>query len=68
MENWMEELFRKLDNKLESECKRLGDRLPYITADGKYRVDYGERDIYWGINGFLAGIMGPMYHAIGIEM
>ena len=68
MENWMEELFRKLDNKLESECKRLGDRIPYITADGKYRVDYGEKDIYWWTNGFWAGIMWQMYHATGKEM
>lgn len=68
MKNWAEELFRKIEKKIEAECNRVGDKIPYWTEEGMYRTDYGEKDIYWWTNGFWPGILWKMYHAAGKEM
>lgn len=68
MEQWKEELFAKLEIKLEVECKRLKGCIPYCTTDGAYKDNYAEKDIYWWTNGFWPGILWQMYHATGKEM
>lgn len=68
MENYLENIFEKIDKKIEAECERLGDKIPYWTTNGKYEIDYAEKDIYWWTNGFWAGILWKMYHATGKEM
>lgn len=65
MEKYLEELLEKIDKKIEAECGRLGNQIPYWTTDGKYEIDYAEKDIYWWTNGFWAGILWKLYHATG---
>ncbi len=68
MINWTESLFQKMERKLEAECGRMGERIPYRTVNGIYQEDYAEKDIYWWTNGFWAGILWQMYHATGKEL
>ena len=37
---WLEETFAKFDIKIEKECERLGDKIPYIPQNGHYAVSY----------------------------
>lgn len=68
MEQYLEELFEKIEKKVEAECQRLDDKIPYWTTNGAYEIDYGEKDIYWWTNGFWPGILWKMYHATGKKM
>ena len=65
---WLEETFAKFDLKMEKECERLGDKIPYIPQNGHYEEDWGDRDIAWWTNGFWGGILWQMYHATGKEV
>lgn len=65
MENWLEELFKKMEAKFDAECRRIEDKIPYQTEEGIYRTDYSEKDITWWTNGFWPGILWQMYHATG---
>lgn len=65
MENWLEELFKKMEAKFDAECRRIGDKIPYQTEEGIYRTDYSKKDITWWTNGFWPGILWQMYHATG---
>lgn len=64
---WLDEVWSKLEVKMSMECDRIGDRIPYIAEDGKYRDDMAEKDIYWWTNGFWPGILWQMYNATGEE-
>lgn len=68
MEQYLEELFEKIEKKVEAECQRLDNKIPYWTTNGAYEIDYGEKDIYWWTNGFWPGILWKMYHATGKKM
>lgn len=65
MDDWKSDLLCKIEAKIEAECDRLGERIPYRTENGLYKTDYAEKDIYWWTNGFWAGILWQMYHATG---
>ena len=62
-EEWLQEIFEKLDRKVMRECGRLEDRIPYIPVNGRYSEDWGEKDIAWWTNGFWGGLLWQMYHA-----
>lgn len=62
----LEEIWEKLQIKLDAECKRIGDMIPYIPEDGMYR-DMGAQSISAWTNGFWAGMLWQMYHATGME-
>lgn len=62
---WAEDSFEKLSQKLEAECGRLKNKIPYIAEDGHYQIDWAEKDIAWWTNGFWGGILWQMYHATG---
>lgn len=65
MDNWTNEVFEKMREKISAECDRIGDQIPYWTRDGIYQEDYAKKDIYWWTNGFWPGILWQMYHATG---
>lgn len=64
---WLEETYSKILAKMDAECLRIGDKIPYISENGKYVHDMAEKDIYWWTNGFWAGMLWQMYHATGDE-
>lgn len=68
MEAWKEELFSKIEKKLEAECKRLQGHIPYYTTNGVYQENYAEKDINWWTNGFWAGILWQLYHTTGKDL
>jgi unsaturated chondroitin disaccharide hydrolase len=59
---WAEEIWKKIEIKLEAQCKRLGPIMPYVPENGKY-YDMGERELTAWTNGFYSGILWQMYHA-----
>jgi unsaturated chondroitin disaccharide hydrolase len=63
----IKEIYLKLEAKLEAECSRVGDQIPYISENGRY-VDMRSRDPYFWTNGFWAGILWQMYHGSGKEI
>ncbi|MDR0922978.1 MAG: glycoside hydrolase family 88 protein [Hungatella sp.] len=67
MEEWLQQLYRNVEEKLEAECGRIGGKIPYWTKDGVYAEDYSVKDIYWWTNGFWPGILWKMYYATGRE-
>lgn len=67
---WAEQVFEKIDEKLQVEVKRLGDKIPYVPDEktGLYQEDKGETDPVWWTNGFWAGMLWQMYHATENEI
>lgn len=64
----LQEIYEKIDCKLQAECVRVGDKIPYIPYDGKYTVDMREQNMSFWTNGFWAGMLWQMYHANGNTM
>lgn len=62
---WAKRVFKKIDEKLTVEAKRLGGKIPYIPSaeTGLYEEDLGTSDPVWWTNGFWSGMMWQMYHA-----
>ncbi len=54
-------LLKKVEDKIISEAKRLGDKIPYIPENGKY-IDMGERDMSWWTNGFWPGMLNLVWY------
>jgi len=66
---WLDESWEKLQTKVSAEVDRIGDRIPFVTKDGKYPKYYDETlgDLYWWTNGFWPGMLWQMYNATGDE-
>lgn len=47
--------------KIEAECSRVGERIPYIAENGRYQKDMREENLSWWTNGFWSGILWQMY-------
>lgn len=67
---WAKKIFKKIDEKLTVEAKRLGGKIPYIPSaeTGLYEEDLGTSDPVWWTNGFWSGMMWQMYHATEKEL
>lgn len=61
-------IFEKMETKIEAECMRMEDKIPYWTENGFYQDDYAKKDIYWWTNGFWSGILWQLYHATGKKL
>lgn len=60
----MSETFAKINKKMETECDRIGNKIPYISEQGKYVRDWGEKEIAWWTNASWGGIMWQMYQSV----
>ena len=60
---WVQDTFQKAEQKLEKECERMGEKIPYVSQNGRYIEDMGDKDIAWWTNGFWGGLGWQLYHA-----
>lgn len=44
----MQEIYKKIDAKLQAECLRMGDRIPYTAQNGHYVTDKGKEKLPFG--------------------
>ena len=59
-ENWIDEVWLKLDQKLSKIAIKSREKLPYTTINGVH-TDMQEKDVAWWTNGFWGGMMWLMY-------
>lgn len=64
----LQEIYEKIDAKLQVECLRMGDRIPYTAENGRYVTDKGKDAPFWWTNGFWAGMLWQMYQSSGREI
>lgn len=64
----LQEIYEKIDAKLQAECLRMGDRIPYTAENGRYVTDKGKDAPFWWTNGFWAGMLWQMYQSSGREI
>ena len=67
-ESEINRIYENLEKKIETECMRMENKIPYLTEDGVYQQDYAEKDIYWWTNGFWSGILWQLYHTTKKEL
>lgn len=61
---WAKETWEQIQKKINTQCKRIGSIMPYISVNGSYQ-DMGVENLEWWTNGFWGGILWQMYHATG---
>jgi unsaturated chondroitin disaccharide hydrolase len=57
---WIDEVWNKIEKKINYTTDDIGIAFPHLSRDGKYD-DMNKSDIYWWTNGFWPGIMWLMY-------
>ncbi len=57
---WVDQIWEKIDRKLEVVSKRSSSKIPFKSIDGIHD-DMAEKDINWWTNGFWPGLMWLMY-------
>lgn len=67
-QEWLKTIYKNINVKLEAECSRMGDKIPYISENGVYKTDMREENLSWWTNGFWAGMLWQAYHAFGNEV
>ena len=73
-QQWLDDVWAKLQTKMSAEVDRIGDKIPYVPEDGVYKKDMSTgndkkegSDLYWWTNGFWPGMLWQMYNATGDE-
>jgi unsaturated chondroitin disaccharide hydrolase len=64
---WVKELAEKIKEKELAVAKRIGDKIPYTTVNGRFD-DKGETNICWWTNGFFGGMMWQLYQGTKNEI
>ena len=59
---WIDDIWKKLNEKLSKTATEVRNFIPYRTENGKYIPDSNE-GITWWTNGFYGGMMWLMYNA-----
>ena len=62
---WVQDIYKKLATKMRAQCLRIGENIPYIPREGRYRDLDSPDGIYWWTNGFWPGMLWQMYNATG---
>ncbi len=57
---WIEETWKKVDQKLSATCIRSREKLPYTSINGVHD-NKAETNVSWWTNGFWGGMMWLMY-------
>ena len=57
---WVDEVWEKVDRKLQKVAVRSKDKLPYTTVNGVHDNRYDTQNCWW-TNGFWGGLMWLMY-------
>ena len=63
-QQWLDDIYAKLEMKLSAQCDRLGTIMPYVPNNGSYR-DMGMIHLEAWTNGFYSGMLWQMFHATG---
>jgi len=64
---WSNEIFEKIKIKLNTECARNKNIIPFISHEGRYHDLDSPDGIFWWTNGFWAGMLWQMYNAVKDE-
>lgn len=62
---WLYRTYELLLQKMRLECERVGELIPSVPSGGRYREDWGDKDITNWVNGFWGGMMWQLYYATG---
>lgn len=65
---WAENIWAKLQVKMEEEAKRMGNKIPYIAINGVYEENLAKTNPSWWTNGFWPGMLWQMYHVTGNKL
>jgi unsaturated chondroitin disaccharide hydrolase len=57
MKKWADDIWVKIENKINSTSDRIKDSFPHISVDGKY----DDNSLDWWTNGYWAGILWLVY-------
>lgn len=62
-QQWINDTWKKLDEKLSRTSVKSRDKIPYSTKNGEHDTHTNGADILWWTNGFWGGLMWLMYEA-----
>ena len=61
---WAEDIFRKIDAKMEKTLSRTQGVIPYRVENGRFE-NMAEKNICWWTNGFWEGLLWLLYSRTG---